>query len=351
MNRRRACAVLAAAGAMGPCSSRADGHGLSADWEAWKARYLMAEGRVVDALQNGITHSEGQGYALLMAQATGDRAAFERIERWTRAHLLRRGDALMAWRWRPEAPGHPDLQTATDGDLFRAWALLRAERDSKWPGFGPEARRIAGDIAGKCLIPDPRAPRETLLSPFASPEGSGDAVLVNPSYYMSRALRELGASAGRPALVRAADHGEGLLSELAFRDWLPDWLVVSAQGPVEARGYFPGLGYDALRIPLYLIWSGRGDHPAVGAAFERYDALRGYLRAAAVPTVIDRDGSLQQQSDYAGYRAVWSLVAAASEGAARPDLPEADREASYYPATLGLLAEVAAREGGPWAFE
>ncbi|MDT0683959.1 glycosyl hydrolase family 8 [Roseicyclus sp. F158] len=344
MTRRSACASLGAVAlAHGALPARAD----VPAWQTWKAAFLAASGRVTDDLQNGISHSEGQGYALLLAQAHGDHEAFDRIESWTRTHLAVRSDALMAWRWRPEA-GTADPQTATDGDLFRAWALLRAARDSGREAYRPEALRIARDIAALCLVPDPRAPSERLLAPFANPEGDGRAVLLNPSYYMSRALRELGEAAGLPVLIRAADHGERLLSEIGTTDWLPDWLAVTADGAVTARGYFGGLGYDALRIALYLVWSGRAEHEAAQAARRiLVHALPG-LPQGHVPTRVTRDGIVTDASDYPGYRALWQLVAAPA-GAPRPDLePPRNRPQPYYPATLGLLADIAAREGGPW---
>ncbi|RVV96597.1 glycosyl hydrolase family 5 [Mesobaculum littorinae] len=332
-------------------------------WDAWKAAFLREDGRVVDGQQGAVSHSEGQGYGLLLAQAAGDRAAFDGIERWTRAHLARREDSLMGWRWHPDT-GRLDLQTATDGDLFRAWALWRADRQSGWGNHEAEVAAIARDLAALCLIPDPRAASEPLLSPFARPEGDGDAILVNPSYYMSRALRELGTATGREALIRAADHGETLLADIAARDWLPDWLTVTDAGPVEATGYFPGLGYDALRIPLYLTWSGRGDHPAVALAQRLRSAVQTGLPAGHVPTVIGPAGTLQDSSDYAGYRRLWAVVSAASRATASgdgaPPVPLADAAnpgqpildtpsnlpAPYYPATLDLLARVAWREGG-----
>ena len=65
-----------------------------AAWRDWKAAYLRGDGRVVDEENEGISHSEGQAYGLLLAQAWGDRAAFEQIEDWTRMNLAKRNDTL-----------------------------------------------------------------------------------------------------------------------------------------------------------------------------------------------------------------------------------------------------------------
>ena len=101
--------------------------GNDLSWRAYKARFVTEEGRVVDTGNGLISHSEGQGYGLVLAVAANDRDAFERIWGWTRANLLVRGDELLAWRWEPNArPAVADMNNATDGDLLVAWALAEA---------------------------------------------------------------------------------------------------------------------------------------------------------------------------------------------------------------------------------
>lgn len=306
-------------------------------WEAWRQRFLQADGRVVD--EGGgpdgrsTSHSEGQGWGLLLAQAHGDRAAFEAIETWTRRHLLIREDALMAWRG---GDGRPtDWRSATDGDLFRAWALLRAARDSGWGG-ARRAHAVAQAIAALCLAPDPRAADEPVLIPGAEWRPEGGRVPFNPSYVMPRALRELGMHAGLPSLVRAADHGETLLSELAGRP-LPDWVAIGAAGPAPLPGKALVSGYDALRVPLYLSWSGIPDHPA--AIRGRRDLLDGAWPGHAV-VGRSADGQPTAQSNHAGFRSVARL---AGGGRVAPDGPTIAAQ-PYYPATLHMLAAVASRE-------
>jgi endoglucanase len=50
-------------------------HAVLADFRSWASSY-MRQGRVIDWQQNAISHSEGQGWGLLLAQAAGDRKAF-----------------------------------------------------------------------------------------------------------------------------------------------------------------------------------------------------------------------------------------------------------------------------------
>src|SRR5260370_14407026 len=90
--------TTAATGAEGPATLLLDG------WHQYKDRFVTSEGRVVDNANGGISHSEGQGYAMLIAGRLDDRPTFEAICQWTQRHLLIREDGLAAWRWRPPAP-------------------------------------------------------------------------------------------------------------------------------------------------------------------------------------------------------------------------------------------------------
>jgi endoglucanase len=305
---------------------------VTTEWAAWCAAHLQDNGRVVDGPQGNVSHSEGQGYGLLLAQAYGDRPAFEAIEAWTQKHLATRQDTLMSWKWAPSSDHvWVDWHNATDGDLFRAWALLRADRDSGWGGYHDNAVAIARDIAALCLAPDPRAPDQPMILPGAEAAGDPDRVIFNPSYVMPRALRELGDAADEPRLIQAADHGETMLAELAATGFLPNWVDVTPGGfelPVDHEMKW---GYDALRIPLYLCWSGRFDHPAVDIALK---LMGPDLEKVTVEST--SDGQLLEANDGAGFRAIRAF--------ARCAVPAGSISGDYYSDSLLLLAQVATRE-------
>lgn len=309
-------------------------------WERWVQSYVRS-GRIVDEHQRAISHSEGQGYGLLLAQAHGDRDVFVQIERWTTNHLSVRNDSLMAWKWQPGAGNNiPDWHNATDGDVFRAWALLRAGRDSGWTEHTDAALRIARDIARLCLAPDPRTANGPLLLPGAEARRAENRVLINPSYIMPRALRELGEAAGEPALVQAADHGETVLAELAATGFLPNWVDVTRAGFAKPLEHDFRWGYDALRIPLYLAWSDRTDHPAVRSAASLMSdgALPGHVVVEAAP-----QGEVLQASDRVGFTAIRRLIECAYIDASSAS---AVIGTDYYSDTLLMLIDLAFREGG-----
>ena len=70
-------------------------------WQAYKAKFLDPGGRIIDDANGNISHSEGQGYGLLLAVLAGNAADFELIWSFTRTELLLRSDGLAAWKWNP----------------------------------------------------------------------------------------------------------------------------------------------------------------------------------------------------------------------------------------------------------
>ena len=56
---------------------------LSALWQQYKAKFIDPSGRVIDNANGGISHSEGQGYSMLLAERFGDKDAFANAWLWT----------------------------------------------------------------------------------------------------------------------------------------------------------------------------------------------------------------------------------------------------------------------------
>ena len=96
----------------------------------------------------------------------------------------------MAWRWLPESPVRvPDTNNASDGDLFRAWALLLASERFLVPEYRERAAAIAADLAARCIAEGPDG--TLLLLPAAEGFRTAEGVIVNPAYAMPLALEAL----------------------------------------------------------------------------------------------------------------------------------------------------------------
>lgn len=115
---------------------------LSALWSFYKQKYIV-NGRVVSWDEQGITTSEGQGYAMLRAVWSGDRTTFERTWAWTKEHLQVRNDKLFVWKWKEKVLS---TNSATDADTDIALALILAGRRFDHPAYEQEALAILASI-------------------------------------------------------------------------------------------------------------------------------------------------------------------------------------------------------------
>ena len=348
MNRRNCLGLLggaAAGAAMGAAlPALAQGAGTNPLWAAWKAAFLDPSGRVIDHLQQNASHSEGQGYGMLLAAHFGDAEAFERMYAWTEGHLALRDDRLLSWRWLPDGPARvPDRNNASDGDLFYAWALVRGSRVFNRAAYLTRAAGIAEDLVARCIVPNPADPTATLFLPAHHGFVHDGAVTINPSYYMPRAMAELGTATGQVALSACAVHGERLLATIAADGLVPDWVQMTPQGWREAPDMSPNAGYEAIRVGLFLSWSGLLSHPAVVQTARAWRASLSPERP--VPVVMERSsGVVLEASPDPGYRAVAAFVVCAGSGQTGAAIPPFTGDQPYYPATLHLFAKIAQSE-------
>lgn len=320
------------------------GHLPSRDfWSAYKAKFITAEGRVIDDANGGISHSEGQGYGMLLAVAADDRATFERVWAWTRTELMVRGDGLAAWRWEPDkTPRITDRNNASDGDILIAWALAEAADAWGEAAHRAAARTLARAI-GQSLIT--RTSLGAMLAPGLEgfdAKARGDGPVVNLSYFVFPAFARLKALAPEHDWDGLQKGGLELAQKARFgtRGLPTDWIALGGGKVAPASGFAPTFAYNAVRVPLYLAWARagqRGHLAPYAAAWE-----------TAPPAVIDVvSNRAHEPLDAPGYRAVAALVRCSLDG---ERLPEDLRGAAldlYYPSTLKALAIVAVRQRYP----
>jgi endoglucanase len=219
--------------------------------DAFLARYVEPDGRVSRHDQGGDTVSEGQAYAMLLAAERGRAATFAKVWDWTRANL-RQPDGLLAWHWEDGSVADP--QTAADGDLDAAWALLRAARRFGDRGYRSEALALASAILE----------HETVSLDGRSLLVAGDwattfPAVVDPSYFSPAAFAALGHASGDPRWGELAATSREVLAQVseAPSGLAPDWATVEADGhavPSPPPGEEDGeavFGYDAVRVPLW----------------------------------------------------------------------------------------------------
>ncbi|MDW6023487.1 glycosyl hydrolase family 8 [Mesorhizobium sp. BAC0120] len=315
----------------------------AADWNAYKQKFLDPSGRIVDDGNGNISHSEGQGYGLLLAYLAENRSDFELIWSFTRTELLLRNDHLAVWKWDPAASPHvTDVNNAADGDILIAYALARAGKEWGEPDLVDSATEIVKAISANVVY---QHEGRRLILPGASgfsAKDREDGPVINISYWIFEAFpvfAELDPQTGWDGIAR-----DGLnlvaLSLIGPKRLPPDWLSLKADSK-PAKGFPPEFGYNALRVPLYLLRSGVTD-PGLLDPFAEMNA------AGAVDITDVETGEGRQALTDPGYRIITALAACATKGTPVPAALKSFAPTLYYPSTLHLLglAYIAERQGG-----
>lgn len=317
--------------------------GLAA-WGQFRQALLRPEGRVVDTGNQGISHSEGQGWAMFCAERCDDRASFDRLWDWTRRTLARPNDRLLAWRFQPGAPQPvADRNNATDGDIFAAAALLLAAQRWAEPRYAEAGGAMAQDVL-RLLVR--QVAGRVLLLPGLHGFEEAESIIVNPSYYAFPLLGVLARAVPDPLWLRLAADGLELLRQARFGRWnlAPDWLQIDRRsGALRLPGRWPPrFSYDALRVPFYLCWAGLAEEPVCRAA------ARFWTDPAHRHVPVWADLTSDAVSPYPappGLQAVTRFVAVRTgQGSGGGPLLKAERPYQYYPEILRVMVLLAAAD-------
>ncbi|WP_337266562.1 glycosyl hydrolase family 8 [Oryzifoliimicrobium ureilyticus] len=313
-------------------------------WAAYKEKFLDPSGRIIDNGNGNISHSEGQGYGLLLAYLADSPSDFEQIWYFTRTELLLRDDGLAVWKWDPsETPHVKDSNNATDGDLLIAYALALAGSSWSRNDYLAVAQKMAKSILSETVV---TVGGRTLLLPgtqgFTSSDRK-DGPVVNLSYWIYEALPVMKALAPSDSWDKLAADGLDLTDDAQFgpRKLPPEWLSV-VRVPAPATGFDVEFGYNAIRIPLYLIRGGVTD----AALLER---LRTAMIAGdGTPAIFDlMSGKVKEPLPDPGYQIVGDLLACVLHKTKLSDSVRRFAPAYYYPSTLQLLGLSYAMERHP----
>lgn len=324
-----------------------------AEWESFKKRFVTPRGRVVDTGNNHVSHSEGQGYAMLLAVANDDRATFDLLWTWTREQLCVREDALLAWRWKPTPYGGfvDDMNDASDGDILVAWALLRAGHRWAAPALLETSRRMREDIVRLLVV---EKDGFTALLPGVSGFTMHDGVVVNLSYYVFPAFADFAREDPRPgsAWPRLLRDGESLARSARFGapGLASNWIFLGERAhPTPAPARPAVFGYDALRIPLYLAWHKPGSDALT--PYAAWWSSKEFRSKPAVEVALDADAAdkITPAVPGAGVSALIDTVLRLS-GRGTNDVRSAPgfsaprgggASEDYYQSVLGLIARLA----------
>ncbi len=238
----------------------------SAKWPHWQAfaeHWIQPDGRVLDSsLEKNHSTSEGQSYALFFALVANDQKRFDKIWRWSRENLTGNDpqNTLPAWLWGQGKDGRwqvQDANSASDADLWFAYALIEAARLWQMPEYEADARLLLAQVKEHEVLDLPGL--GAMLLPgkvgFVQPD---HLWRLNPSYMPIPLLRRLAQLEPNGPWQGIAQSTAKLIAHSGLRGFASDWVGyrgVSATSGLFVSDPFKGdLGsYDAIRVYL---WAG-----------------------------------------------------------------------------------------------
>jgi len=248
------------------CAAASAADPVWSDWERFAKRFVQDDGRVVDITFDQKSTSEGQSYGLFFALVANDRARFDKILHWTSDNLAggELGKKLPAWLWGERDDktwGVKDPNSAADGELWMAYALLEASRAWNAPEYARIGRGLLASMREKEVVTTKAAdsmPPLTLLLP--GPEGfklENDRYRVDPSYLPPMVLRYFAEVDPEGPWAAIQQTHLQLAPKVYAGGYAPDLFVVDAKGRISADPDRPEGGYDAIRVYMWAAMAGR----------------------------------------------------------------------------------------------
>ena len=261
--RTRTIAAAILTSTIGAAGVAAAGDATAAwpEWDRFAARFMQADGRVIDLTFDGKSTSEGQSYALFFALVANDRARFDTLLAWTSSNLAdsQLGEQLPGWLWGRHDDGSwaiKDRNAAADADLWMAYTLLEAGRLWQTPRYETLGRKLLALVrnrevadagaAGLVLLPGPVG--------FTLPN---QRFRVNPSYLPGFMFQYLAATDPKGPWVQIWQSYLRAAPAIYSAGVAPDLYVVSSRGVVsQDTERTPAGSYDAIRVYLWAGMSG-----------------------------------------------------------------------------------------------
>jgi endo-1,4-beta-D-glucanase Y len=273
-------------------------------WDSYSARFIDAQGRVIDRSAGDRTTSEGQAYAMFFALVDNDRITFERVLTWTQANLadgdLQTHLPIRLWGFGGnEEWGALDPNSASDADVWMAYSLVEAGRLWKVPFYSNLGRKMMDQIAKSEVIDLPGF--GPLLMPGPTGFQHDQAFTLNPSYmplFIFERLaqvdpagpwRQIALNIPR-FLAQSSRHGFAM----DWVDYLPgDGFYPAAVKPANAPAQppqqaVPSASPQAAAAPSTIVAAGAAQPMLSGGS---YDAIRVYLWAG----MLDGKGQTRAQ--------------------------------------------------------
>lgn len=297
--------------------------------EQFLSRYVNSNGTVIRTDQGGDVVSEGEAYAMVLAEVAHQPTVVRTVWGWTKTHL-RQSNGLLAWHAKSDGTVL-DPQSAGDADVLAAWALLN------YHGLGAAALAADGRALAQAVLAHETVTVGGQPVLVAGPWAAASPVTVNPSYWMPTVFRDIGTVTQDQRWLSMAAASVTLVGQLTSdgRKLPPDWARVSGSvpapsGPPGTQGQ-PSYGLDAQRVP---VWMGAAcTQAARQLAAREWSLLREH--SSAMTRGLDGSVSNSTATPLGEVAAAMAARAAGDQGSAQAAMVSAVSLAKSHPTYYG----------------
>ncbi|UVJ46434.1 cellulose synthase complex periplasmic endoglucanase BcsZ [Pseudomonas sp. LS1212] len=261
-------------------------------WQTYAERFVQADGRMLEsAMDPQHSTSEGQSYGMLFALIGNDQATFDKLWRWSSSNLAG-GDIanrLPAWLWgrgKDDLWGVQDANSASDADLWFAYALLEAARIWQRPEYRADAKRLLANIEARQVVSLPGLGKMVLPGPegFVQPD---HLWRLNASYLPVPLLRRLAKESPSGPWKEIVENTAKMLRASSPKGFVADW--IGYRGTSANSGLFvvdPIKGevgsYDAIRVYLWAGMTAKSD-PLAAPILAHLDGMAASIASTGIP--------------------------------------------------------------------
>ncbi|MCU1741669.1 MULTISPECIES: cellulose synthase complex periplasmic endoglucanase BcsZ [Pseudomonas] len=279
-----------------PLAAQAESCSLQ-NWPLWKdyaERFVQKDGRMLgSSMDPNQSSSEGQAYGMFFALVGNDPLTFEELWHWTRDNMAGANIAqnLPGWLWGPTGSGTwgvIDTNSASDADLWIAYALLEADRLWHKPEYRADAQRILANL-DKTLVRDIPGLGKMLLPGPVGYEHPDELWRFNASYTPIPLLRRFSQESPSGAWKEIADSTAKMIADKNMNrfGFVPDW--VGYRGTDVNKGMFvvdkftsAQGSYDAIRTYLWAGLTSPAD-PLAKPILDNLDGMAQSVASTGVP--------------------------------------------------------------------
>jgi endoglucanase len=283
---------------------------LSQSWELYKSKFIKESGQVID-LQQQITTSEGQAYALWRAVVAQDKNTFDRVLDFTIKNFqVRNDDSLLAWKATAEPFQITDYTVATDADVDIAYALIYASNIWSDEVYLNTAKELIEDIWDKLVY---NISGRYYLG-FSDASFKENQLILNPSYFAPYAYEVFSNHSDKPwkKLIEDTYFTLDQISKINPQITLPpNWIALDTNKSNNTQLFFNEAvgfggttgykyGYDAFRtfyrVALhYQLFRNENARKYLELYQNKFETI--YKSIGFIPSVLELNGSKIENFD------------------------------------------------------